>query len=92
MDIEDARAFKMRITEFLEKFAGCFERDNTNFPIGKHAKSQLLDADAESVESTGMFFGSAPNILHEFIAQNGWEHAHALENLARSIMDEQARS
>lgn len=90
MDIDDARGFKMRITEFLEKFAGCFEPDDTNFPIGKHAKSQLLDADAESVESTGMLFGSAPNTLHEFIAQNRWEHARALETLARAIMDEQA--
>lgn len=90
MDSDDARAFKMRIAEFLEKFAGCFEHDDTNFPIRKHAKSQLLDADADSVESTGMLFGSAPNSLHEFIAQNRWEHARALETLARSIMDEQA--
>lgn len=90
MDFEDARAFKMRITEFLEKFAACFEHDETNVQIIKKGQGWLLDVNTKRVESSGTHFGTAPNTLHEFIAQNGWEHARALATLARSIMDEQA--
>jgi len=72
MDVDQIRALKPRLDQYLARFEDCFSRCDTREHLAVYVGGQLSDLAQKSVEPMALAAGMAPRTLQEFLARYKW--------------------
>lgn len=73
MDVDQIRALKPRLDEYLARFDDCFARCDTREHLAVYVNGQLSDLAQKSLEPIALAAGIPPRTLQEFLARYKWD-------------------
>jgi SRSO17 transposase len=73
MDVDQIRALKSRLDEYLARFHDCFARCDTRGHLAVYVNGQLSDLAQKSLEPMALAAGLPPRTLQEFLARYKWD-------------------
>jgi SRSO17 transposase len=73
MDAGQIRSLLPRLTDYLARFADCFQRRETRGHLSVYVQGQMSDLREKSVEPIALKAGVPPRTLQEFLARYRWD-------------------
>jgi SRSO17 transposase len=92
MDAKEIRGLKAKLHKFLDRFADCFQRQDTRNHLPVYVCGQLSDLQEKSVEPMALHSGVAPRTLQEFLSQHKWDEGLMRDRLQHIVVAEHAGS
>ena len=86
MDVEQIRALKKPLDEFLEEFNGCFVYQKTRKHLKTYMEGQLSALERKSVEPIALAAGVPVRTLQEFISQHRWKEWEMRDRLQEIVV------
>jgi SRSO17 transposase len=90
MDVDQIRALKPRLDEFLARFDDCFDRCDTREHLAVYVNGQLSDLAQKSLEPMALAAGIPPRTLQEFLARYKWDENALRQRLHHIIAHDHA--
>src|SRR5208283_575023 len=90
MDVQQIRQLRPRLTEYLSRFDGCFDRRDTREHLPVYVEGQLSDLPQKSVEPIALKGGVAPRTLRQFLATHVWNEDGMRQHLQEILVKEHA--
>ena len=90
MDVDQIRALKPCLDEYLARFEDCFSRCDTREHLAVYVNGQLSDLAQKSVEPMALAAGVPPRTLQEFLARYKWDENALRQRLHHIIARDHA--
>jgi len=90
MDVDQIRALKPRLDEYLARFEDCFSRCDTREHLAVYVRGQLSDLAQKSVEPMALAAGIVPRTLQEFLARYKWNENTLRQRLHHIVAGDHA--
>ena len=90
MDAERIRRLEAELTGFLERFADCFQREDTRAHLPVYVRGQLSELPRKSVEPMALAAGVPVRTLQEFLTHLKWDEDRMRQRVARIVAEEHA--
>jgi SRSO17 transposase len=90
MDVDQIRALKPQLDEYLARFADCFSRCDTREHLAVYVNGQLSDLAQKSIEPMALAAGIAPRTLQEFLARYKWNENTLRQRLHHVVASDHA--
>lgn len=90
MDADQIRSLKPMLSRYLERFDGCFARQDTRVHLPVYVGGQLSDLPAKSCEPIALQAGIAPRTLQEFLSQHKWDEKRMRARVQELVASEHA--
>jgi len=88
MDVQQIRQLRPRLTEYLSRFDGCFDRRDTREHLPVYVEGQLSDLPQKSVEPIALKGGVPPRTLQQFLAAHSWDEDGMRQRLQEIVASE----
>ena len=90
MDVDQIRALKPQLDEYLAGFEDCFTHGTTREHLAVYVNGQLSDLAQKSVEPMALAAGIPPRTLQEFLARYKWDENALRQRLHHLISRDHA--
>lgn len=90
MDVDQIKALKPRLEEYLARFDDCFPRCDTRQHLSTYINGQLSDLAQKSLEPIALAAGVPPRTLQEFLARYKWDENAMRQRLHHIIANQHA--
>ena len=90
MDAEQIRQLEPALTSYLERFADCFRREDTQAHLPVYVRGQLSELPRKSVEPMALAAGVPVRTLQEFLTHLKWDEDRMRQRVARIVAEEHA--
>jgi SRSO17 transposase len=85
MDAQQIRLLEPKLDDYLEHFADCFGRRDTQEHLPVYVRGQLSDLPEKSVEPIALNAGVVPRTLQEFLTHLCWDHDMMRDRLEQLV-------
>jgi SRSO17 transposase len=90
MDAEQLRRLEPRLAAYLDQFADCFARRDTQAHFPVYVRGQLSELPRKSVEPMALAAGTPVRTLQEFLTQLTWHEDRMRQRVASIVAQEHA--